>query len=316
MQKDIIGKSQAIVYAIQKARQVAGTQATVLLEGETGVGKELFAELIQQASLRSALPFVKVNCSALPAELIEDELFGHEKGAFTGAVQPRKGRFEIANGGTIFLDELGELPLSLQPKLLRILQNGEFERVGGQQTLKVDVRVIAATNRDLGKEVKEGRFRDDLFYRLNVFPITIPSLRARKEDIPMLVQFYIDKKAKKHEKHFQNISRSDMNHMQEYQWPGNIRELMNVIERAVISSDNNTLKIGVLGQGGEDSKMQTNPVSSLELIEKEHILKVLTGSNWRINGEHGAADILAMHPSTLRSRMKKLNIFRGAKESN
>jgi PAS domain S-box-containing protein len=316
MQKDIIGKSQAIVYAIQKARQVAGTQATVLLEGDTGVGKELFADLIQRSSLRSTLPFVKVNCSALPAELIEDELFGHEKGAFTGAVQSRKGRFEIANGGTIFLDELGELPLSLQPKLLRVLQNGEFERIGGQQTMKVDVRVIAATNRDLGKEVKEGRFRDDLFYRLNVFPITIPPLRSRKEDIPMLVQFYIDKKAKKHGKYFQNISKSDMNHLQEYNWPGNIRELKNVIERAVISSENNTLKIGVLGQGGEDPKIQTNPASSLELIEKEHILKVLTDSNWRINGEHGAADILAMHPSTLRSRMKKLNISRGTKEPN
>jgi len=314
MQKDVIGKSQAIIYAIQKARQVAGTQATVLLEGETGVGKELFADLIQQTSLRNTLPFVKVNCSALPTELIEDELFGHEKGAFTGAVQSRKGRFEIANGGTIFLDELGELPLSLQPKLLRVLQNGEFERIGGQQTLKVNVRVIAATNRDLVKEVREGRFRDDLFYRLNVFPITIPPLRSRKEDIPMLVQFYIDKESKKHGKHFQNISKSDIHHLQEYSWPGNIRELKNVIERAVISSENNTLKIGVPGKGGEDPKIQTNNTSSLELIEKEHILKVLTDSNWRINGEHGAADILAMHPSTLRSRMKKLNISRRVKE--
>jgi formate hydrogenlyase transcriptional activator len=315
MQKDIIGKSQAITYAIQKAKQVAGTQATVLLEGETGVGKELFADLIQRISLRSSMPFVKVNCGALPAELIEDELFGHEKGAFTGAVLPRKGRFEIANGGTIFLDELGELPLSLQPKLLRVLQSGEFERVGGQQTLKVDVRIIAATNRDLGKEVRDGRFRDDLFYRLNVFPITIPPLRSRQEDIPMLVQFYIDKIAKKHGKHFQNISKSDINHLQDYSWPGNIRELRNVIERAVISSENDTLKIGMLGQGTEDSRANINPVSSLELIEKEHILKVLIESNWRINGENGAADILAMHPSTLRSRMKKLNIARRSKES-
>jgi PAS domain S-box-containing protein len=316
MQKEIIGKSQAIIYAIQKARQVAGTQATVLLEGETGVGKELFADLIQRTSLRSTLPYVKVNCSALPAELIEDELFGHEKGAFTGAIQPRKGRFEIANGGTIFLDELGELPLSLQPKLLRVLQNGEFERVGGQQTMKVDVRVIAATNRDLGKEVKEGRFRDDLFYRLNVFPITIPPLRSRKEDIPLLVQFYIDKKTKKHGKHFQNISKSDIHHLREYNWPGNIRELKNVIERAVISSENSTLKIGALEQGVDDSKMQSIHASSLEIVEKEHILKVLIDNNWRINGEHGAADVLAMHPSTLRSRMKKLNIFRTARESS
>jgi formate hydrogenlyase transcriptional activator len=315
MQKDIIGKSQAILYAIQKAKQVAATQATVLLEGETGVGKELFADLIQRISLRNSLPFVKVNCGALPAELIEDELFGHEKGAFTGAVQSRKGRFEIANGGTIFLDELGELPLSLQPKLLRVLQSGEFERVGGQQTLKVDVRVIAATNRDLAKEVREGRFRDDLFYRLNVFPITIPPLRSRQEDIPMLVQYYIDKNAKKHGKHFQNISKSDINHLQDYAWPGNIRELGNVIERAVISSENNTIKIGILSHGLEDSRIHTNPASSMELIEKEHILKVLIESNWRINGENGAAGILAMHPSTLRSRMKKLNIIRRTKES-
>jgi len=315
MQKDIIGKSQAITYAIQKAKQVAGTQATVLLEGETGVGKELFADLIQRISHRSTMPFVKVNCGALPVDLIEDELFGHEKGAFTGAVLPRKGRFEIANGGTIFLDELGELPLSLQPKLLRVLQSGEFERIGGQQTLKIDVRIIAATNRDLGKEVREGRFRDDLFYRLNVFPITIPPLRSRQEDIPMLVQYYIDKEAKKHGKHFQNISKSDINHLQEYSWPGNIRELRNVIERAVISSENDTLKIGILGQGSEEAKPHFNPASSLELIERDHILKVLIESNWRINGENGAADLLAMHPSTLRSRMKKLNITRRTRES-
>ncbi len=222
MNNDIIGKSPAITYTIHKARQVAQTNATVLLEGETGVGKELFADLIQRSSLRNAMPFVKVNCGALPAELIEDELFGHEKGAFTGAIQSRKGRFELANGGTLFLDELGELPLVLQAKLLRVLQDGEFLRVGGQETIKVDVRVIAATNRDLEKEVKEGRFRDDLFYRLNVFPITIPSLRSRKEDIPMLVQYFIENKAKKHGKQFDNISKLDIQNLREYAWPGNI----------------------------------------------------------------------------------------------
>src|SRR5664279_2755616 len=240
MDAEIIGTSEAIKYVIHKARQVASTSAAVLLEGETGVGKELFADLIHQHSLRSELPFVKINCGAMPAELMEDELFGHEKGAFTGAIQVRKGRFEIANGGTIFLDEIGELPLALQPKLLRVLQTGSFERVGGQQTLQVDVRVIAATNRILAKEVREGRFRDDLFYRLNVFPITIPPLRNRPEDLPLLIQYFIDKKNKKHSKSIQFVSKSDMNWLLHYDWPGNIRELRNVIERAVISSSGDT----------------------------------------------------------------------------
>jgi formate hydrogenlyase transcriptional activator len=315
MHMEIIGKSQAITYAIQKARQVAQTNATVLLEGETGVGKELFADLIQRTSLRNALPFVKVNCGALPAELIEDELFGHEKGAFTGAVQARKGRFEIANGGTIFLDEMGELPLVLQPKLLRVLQNGEFERVGGQQTIKVDVRIIAATNRDLGKEVKEGRFRGDLFYRLNVFPITIPALRSRKEDIPMLIDYFIERKSKKHGKQFNQILKQDITRLREYYWPGNIREMKNVIERAVISSENNTLKIDLFEGGMDDLRLPNAAGSSLEGIEKEHILKVLDECGWRINGEGGAAELLAMHPNTLRSRMKKLNIVRRSRES-
>jgi PAS domain S-box-containing protein len=311
---EIVGKSQAISYAIQKARQVAHTNATVLLEGETGVGKELFADLIQRCSLRNTMAYVKVNCGALPAELIEDELFGHEKGAFTGAIQSRKGRFEMAQGGTIFLDELGELPLILQPKLLRVLQSGEFERIGGQQTLKVDVRVIAATNRDLGKEVKEGRFRSDLFYRLNVFPITIPALRNRQEDIPVLIQYFIDRKTKKHGKQFQNISKSSITHLQEYTWPGNIRELKNVIERAVISSTGNTLRIDGPELFSNDEGSHNHSPSSLEGIEREHILKVLTECGWRINGENGAADLLAMHPSTLRSRMKKLHITRRSSE--
>lgn len=243
MQQEIIGKSDAIRYAIHKAQKVTTSQATVLLEGETGVGKELFADLIQRSSLRSTKPFVKVNCGALPADLIEDELFGHEKGAFTGAIQARKGRFEIADGGTIFLDEIGELPVSLQPKLLRVLQNGEFQRIGGQETIKVDVRVIAATNRELGAEVKAGKFRDDLYYRLNVFPITIPALRDRKEDIPLLIQFYIDRKSKKHGKSFKSVSKADLNHLNAYEWPGNIRELRNVIERAVINSESETLRL-------------------------------------------------------------------------
>jgi PAS domain S-box-containing protein len=310
MEKEIIGESKSILYAIQKAKQVAQTNATVLLEGETGVGKELFADLIQRSSLRRTLPFVKINCGAIPADLIEDELFGHEKGAFTGALMSRKGRFELADGGTIFLDEIGELPLMLQPKLLRVLQAGEFERVGGQQTLKVDVRIIAATNRNLEKEVKEGRFRSDLFYRINVFPITIPPLRSRKEDIHMLIQYYIDKKSKKYDKQFDSISKSDINHLIEYDWPGNIRELKNIIERAVISSADGSLKIKDLLPGRQDSQEKRHPESSLENIEKVHISKILNECGWRIEGPGGAAEILTIHPSTLRSRMKKLKIVR------
>jgi PAS domain S-box-containing protein len=309
MQQEIIGKSEAIHYAMHKAQRVATSQATVLLEGETGVGKELFADLIQRSSLRSTKPFVKVNCGALPAELIEDELFGHEKGAFTGAIQARKGRFEIAEGGTIFLDEIGELPLALQPKLLRVLQNGEFERVGGQETIKVDVRIIAATNRELGAEVRAGKFRDDLFYRLNVFPITIPALRDRKEDIPLLIQFYIDKKSKKHSKVFKSVSKADLNHLNEYEWPGNIRELRNVIERAVINSESETLRLDLF-YSVVPAKIAHNPSLSLEEMEREHIIKVLLDSNWQISGEGAAAEKLDMKVSTLRSRMKKLNITR------
>ncbi len=310
MQQEIIGKSDAITYAIQKAGKVASSQASVLLEGETGVGKELFADLIQRNSSRSSQPFVKVNCGALPSELIEDELFGHEKGAFTGAGQSRKGRFEIANGGTIFLDEIGELPLHLQPKLLRVLQNGEFERIGGQQTIKIDVRVIAATNRDLKEEVQEGRFRDDLYYRLNVYPITIPPLRSRKEDIPMLIQYYIDRKSEEHGKTFRSISKADLNSLSGYNWPGNIRELKNVIERSVISSENNNvLKLDWFYAGIKDKKSSPLPLS-LEQLEKEHIIKVLQECHWRVSGERGAAEKLTMNPNTLRSKMRKLKISR------
>lgn len=306
MHPDTIGKSGPFMYAIQKSKQVAPTNASVLLLGETGVGKESFADLIQRTSMRSNKPFVKVNCGALPAELIEDELFGHEKGAFTGAISSRMGRFEKADGGTIFLDEIGELPLVLQPKLLRVLQNGEFERVGGHQTIKVDVRIIAATNNDLEKEVRDGRFRDDLFYRLNVFPITIPPLRKRNGDIVLLIQNFIERKSKEHGKKFENISKADMNRLCDYEWPGNIRELKNVIERAVISSENQTLKLDWFYEDIEKSK--TASTSSLEEMETAYIIKVLQECNWKINGENGAAEKLVMHPNTLRSRMKKLKI--------
>jgi formate hydrogenlyase transcriptional activator len=295
---------------LQKVQQVATTNATVLLEGETGVGKELFANLIQRLSFRCNSPFVKVNCGALPAELIESELFGHEKGAFTGALQARKGRFELAEGGTIFLDEVSELPLSLQPKLLRVLQDGTFERIGSQQTTKVDVRVISATNKDLSKEVEEGNFRRDLYYRLNVFPITIPPVRSRGKDIELLIHYFVERKGKKHSKKIQNISRADMNRLLEYSWPGNVRELKNVIERSVISSEDGTLRLDWFNQGMAKNNHGGNGNSSLEQMERDHILKVLEESGWKINGEGGAAEKLNLHPNTLRSKMKRLNINR------
>ena len=292
----------------KKHNQVAATNAPVLLEGETGVGKELFAELIHKLSSRNTVPMVKVNCGALPKDLIEDELFGHEKGAFTSAIQSRKGRFELAHGGTIFLDEIGELPLELQPKLLRVLQNGEFERVGGQATIKVDVRVIAATNRDLAHEVSEGRYRDDLFYRLNVFPITIPSIRKRKEDLPALINYFISRKSKKYNKTLEQISKADLQRLLDYSWPGNVRELKNVIERSVISSEGTTLKLDwFFGEAG--SAEHVSP-ETLEQIERNHILKTMENCHWKINGENGAAERLDMHPNTLRSKMKRLGIIR------
>jgi transcriptional regulator with PAS, ATPase and Fis domain len=301
----IIGSSKAIGYTLQKAQQVAATNATVLLEGETGVGKELFADYIFSHSLRKDKPFIKVNCSALPSELIEDELFGHEKGAFTSAAASRTGRFELADGGTILLDEIGELPLSLQPKLLRVLQQGEFERIGGQKTLHVDVRIIASTNRDLNKEVAEGRFRSDLLYRLNVFPISIPALRNRKEDLDVLVSHFIQRKSEKYKKSFQQITKADLIRLHEYPWPGNIRELRNLIERSIIQSEGDTLKLQWLHHGLPESHS-----ASMEEMEKEHIIRILNESQWKINGVNGAAERLDMNPNTLRSRMKKLNITR------
>lgn len=310
----IIGTSKALGYALQKARLVATTHAPVLLEGETGVGKELFADLIHNSSSRNTMPLVKVNCGALPKELIEDELFGHEKGAFTSAIQSRKGRFELADGGTIFLDEIGELPLDMQPKLLRVLQNGEFERVGGQKTIKVDVRIIAATNRDLAHEVSIGRYRDDLFYRLNVYPITIPSLRKRKEDLPALINFFIAKKTKKYNKHLGQISKADLQRLMDHSWPGNVRELENLIERSVIASDGNTLRLEWSSTNtNQESDLSNEAAGTLEQIERNHILKIMEECGWRINGKNGAAERLDMNPNTLRSKMKKLGITRPIK---
>jgi len=272
------------------------------------VGKELFVNLIHKRSYRFNRPLIKINCAVLPPELVESELFGHEKGSFTGAIQARKGRFELADEGTIFLDEISELPLALQPKLLRVLQSGEFQRVGGEETIKVDVRVISATNKNLLNEVRIGHFREDLYYRLNVFPITIPPLRTRGEDIPLLVKHFIKEFSQEHHKQIENVSKGDMIRLCDYSWPGNIRELINVIERSVISSKSHTLKL----DWQTDISIETTYLSSssMEEVGRAHILKVLIECNWKISGNDGAAVKLGLNPSTLRSRLKKLNIIR------
>jgi len=310
--KEIIGRSKANLYVLEKVRQVAETDATVLIQGETGVGKELVSRAIHNTSRRSQKPFIKVNCANLPANLVESELFGHESGAFTGAERLRKGRFELADGGTIFLDEISELPLDLQSKLLRVLQEGQFERVGGSNPLKVDVRVIAATNLILSEEVAEGRFRPDLFYRLNVYPITVPPLRTRREDIPLLVNHFVPQIAARIGKTVDQIPPHVLEKLTAYNWPGNVRELINILERAVITSFDSVIRlpeeIAETTKPPENaSNAQTQPVD-LQTVERQHIISVLNSVNWRISGPKGAAKILGLNPSTLRFRMKKLGI--------
>ena len=305
--ESIIGTSAAIKYVLYKVENVAATDTSVLILGETGTGKELMARAIHNLSLHNARPLVKVDFASLPANLIESELFGYERGAFTGAQTRHIGRFEVANGTTIFLDEIGELPLELQPKLLRVLQEGEFERLGSTRTIKVDVRVIAATNRDLEAEVREGRFREDLFYRLNVFPITVPPLRDRMEDIPLLAQFLTEKVSKGVGKSIVQIPHSIIKTMQDYPWPGNVRELQNVIERAVINSSGPKLRLAD-DLTGPAHKAMPNHLRTLQDIEIDHITRVLEETGWRIEGTKGAAVILDINPSTLRTRMRKLGI--------
>jgi PAS domain S-box-containing protein len=312
--EEIIGDSDEIKYVLFKIQQVAPTDASVLIQGETGTGKELVARAIHNASPRKDRPMVKINCAALPANLIESELFGHEKGAFTGAQTRKIGRFELADGATLFLDEIGELPLELQVKLLRVLQEGEFERLGSSQTRKVDVRIIAATNRNLKVEVQNGSFREDLWYRLNVFPITVPPLRQRKSDIALLVNFFVDQANRKLGRIVKTISPQTMQTLQNYYWPGNVRELANVVERALINSNGAVLQLAdkldaefpVLANGNGHDR----PLSTLEDIERDHILSVLDACEWRIEGSSGAADVLGLNSSTLRSRMNKLGIKR------
>jgi len=312
---EIVGKSDALKYVLTRVEQVAKTDATVLLQGETGVGKELIARAIHDKSSRSDGPHVKVNCATLPEALVESELFGHERGAFTGADRQRKGRFELAEGGTILLDEVGELPAGTQAKLLRVLQEGEFERVGGSSTIKVSVRVIAATNRKLHDEVKARRFRQDLFYRLNVYPITIPPLRQRREDIPLLVSHCARQIGERLGKIISEVPAQVMREFMEYDWPGNIRELQNVIERAVIVSSDGVLRLPeplvqtTAAPAGEGEAInEPMKVSTLDEADREHILRALEATGWRIEGPKGAAAMLKLHPSTLRFRMKKLGL--------
>lgn len=309
----IVIRSDASKYSFQKAKEVADVDTTVLLQGETGSGKGIYAKFIHEQSKRVSQTFLQINCAAIPPDLLESELFGYEKGAFTGAVKRKKGRFELADKGTLFLDEIGELPLALQPKLLRVLQSGEFEPLGSEKTMKVDVRIIAATNRILSEEVQNGNFREDLFYRINIFPITIPPLRKRKEDIPELIEYFVHLFQNKYAKKITGISKSTYTAFSKYDWPGNIRELQNVIERAVISSKGDTIRInGLLGGTSAVANLkqenQKNMTVRLSDVEKAHIIKILDQCNWRIHGENGAAELLDINPSTLRSRMKKLDI--------
>jgi formate hydrogenlyase transcriptional activator len=304
----ILGQSDGLKYVLYRAEQVAPMNTTVLILGETGTGKELIAAAIHDMSPRKERPLITVNCAALPANLIESELFGREKGAFTGADTLQVGRFEVAHGSTLCLDEIGELPLEVQAKLLRVIQHNEFERLGSSQTTKVDVRIVATTNRNLEEEVRKGRFRQDLYYRLNVFPITVPPLRQRKEDIPLLVQAFIERYARKLGKQITSIQKETMKALQDYLWPGNVRELENVIERAMI------LCPGPVFQLVDKLEISSPPLSStvrtLEETERNQIFKTLSETRWRIEGKDGAAAILGLHPSTLRARMHKLGIRR------
>jgi len=313
----IVGASDPMRYVMRQVEQVAPTNATVLLLGETGTGKALVARAIHQNSPRRHRSFVVVDCGALPATLIESELFGRERGAFTGAHTSQAGRFELANGGTVFLDEIGELPLELQPKILRVLQEGQVERLGAGRTTRVDVRVVTATNRNLGEEVRSGRFRRDLFYRLNVFPITLPTLRERRDDLPALVRYLVDRLGRDLGKPIVHITPGTYQALERYDWPGNIRELENVIQQAIIVSHDGVLDLAAFV--GESMQVETstrtppNGSRSLVDVERDHIQLVLETVGWRIEGVAGAAQVLGLRPSTLRTRMRKLGIQRPPK---
>jgi transcriptional regulator with GAF, ATPase, and Fis domain len=312
---EIVGKSEALRLALGRVEQVAPTDSTVMLLGESGTGKELFARAIHDLSPRRQRALVRVNCAALPAGLIESELFGHEKGAFTGAVAQRPGRFEVADGGTLFLDEVVDLPVDLQGRLLRVLQEGEFERVGSSRTMRVDARVIAATNRDLEAAVRDGSFRLDLYYRLTVFPIALPPLRNRREDIPELVWFFITRHQRRMGRHIKRVPRAAMEALQRYDWPGNLRELQNVVERSMIRSTGDVLEVDEVLGGGRRRATAPSADRALAAVERAHIEAVLDECGWRINGGGHAAEMLGLHPNTLRFRMKKLGITRPSRRA-
>jgi PAS domain S-box-containing protein len=307
---EMVGKSEAMTATFHKVEQAAKTDATVLLIGETGTGKELLARALHAQSSRSDRPLIKIDCATLPAGLVESELFGHEKGAFTGAHTAKVGRFELAAGATVFLDEIGELPLELQAKLLRVLQESEFQRLGSNAVQKVDVRVIAATNRDLRNEMSEGRFRSDLYYRLSVFPIECPPLRERRNDIPLLVSFFLSRCRDTLGKKIDSVATASMDALVAYDWPGNVRELQNIVERAVILCSGDTLIVEeVLGDFEVSRRTDERSLKhDLETVERSNILRALEASGWKVKGEGNAASRLGLKPSTLRSRMKKLGI--------
>ncbi|MDT4965352.1 MAG: formate hydrogenlyase transcriptional activator [Acidobacteriota bacterium] len=310
--EQIIGKSAALEAVFEQVECVASTDSTVLIQGETGTGKELIARAIHNVSTRCGRSFIKLNCAAIPLDLLESELFGHEKGAFTGAIAQRIGRFEMADKGTLFLDEVGDIPPSLQPKLLRVLQEQEFERLGSTNTRRVDVRLVAATNRDLTEMMRQGDFRTDLYYRLNVFPIRIPPLRERREDIPLLVEYFMEKYARRMGKRVETIPKATMQKLVDWPWPGNVRELQNMIERGVILSRGFVLEIPLaeLDQSEIPVLDNTNGTSTLKDFEREHILQALNDSGWVIGGPVGAAARLGINRSTLNARMRKLEIRR------
>ncbi len=302
----ILGRTEVITTVLRHVEQVAGTESTVLILGETGSGKELIAKAVHGLSPRAEKTLVMVNCAALPATLIEAELFGREKGAYTGALSKQVGRFELADRSTIFLDEISELPLELQPKLLRVLQEGKFERLGSSRTIGVDVRVIAATNQDLAKLVSDGRFREDLYYRLNVFPIVVPPLRERADDIPVLTWVFVEEFSRKMGKKIKSIPKRTIESLQSYTWPGNVRELRNVVERAMILSSDDVLHLDLPSHSSDAASLN----QTLQQMERQYIEKILTRTGWRISGRQGAAERLGLKPTTLRSRMERLGIRR------
>ena len=311
--EQIIGNSPALESVLEQVEQVAPTDSTVLIQGETGTGKELIARAVHNLSSRCGRPFIKLNCAAIPFDLLESELFGHERGAFTGAIAQKIGRFEMADKGTLFLDEVGDIPPGLQPKLLRVLQEQEFERLGSTRTQQVNIRLVAATNRNLAEMVKRGTFRSDLYYRLNVFPIPLPPLRARRQDIPALVEHFVEIYSRRMDKQIEEILPETMSALTSYQWPGNIRELQNFIERSVIVSSGSVLQPPLTSLQAA-AETESAEATTLEDVEREHIRKILEQTRWVVAGPNGAAARLGIKRSTLYFRMQKLGISRAKKD--